>query len=165
MSAKAGMTHYKSKYYMYFITIQLAADQVFIPKRSLLRKWAKCALSRKFRAAEITIRVVDNEEMSVLNSTYRLKKGTTNVLSFPFVMPDDIDIAIPILGDIVICAEVVNREAKEQDKSPEAHWAHMIVHGIFHLLGYDHETDKKAEVMESLEIEVMQTLGFDNPYE
>jgi len=152
---------------MYTIIIQLVTHNTDIPKRALLRKWAKCALSRKIDSAEITIRVVDTEEMSELNSTYRHKKGPTNVLSFPFTVPQEVEaeIDIPILGDIVICADVVNREANEQLKSPEAHWAHMIVHGIFHLLGYDHETDKDAGIMESLEIEIMQTLGFANPYE
>jgi probable rRNA maturation factor len=150
---------------MHSIIIQHATKNRHVPKRSLLRKWAKCALSRKIDTAEITIRLVDAEEMVELNSTYRHKKGPTNVLSFPFTLPDDIEMDIPILGDIVICAEVVNHEATEQQKSSESHWAHMIVHGIFHLLGYDHERDEDAKVMESLEIEIMQTLGFDNPYE
>jgi probable rRNA maturation factor len=150
---------------MYSIIIQLAADQTLVPKKSLLRKWAKQALSKKVESAEVTIRVVGESEMSSLNATYRRKKGPTNVLSFPFNMSEEIQIDIPILGDIVICAEVVNREAHEQHKSLESHWAHMIVHGIFHLLGYDHETDKDAELMETLEIEIMQSLGFANPYE
>lgn len=150
---------------MHSIIIQHATQNAHVPKRSLLRKWAKCALSSKIETAEITIRVVDTEEMIKLNSIYRQKKGPTNVLSFPFSLPDDIEIDIPILGDIVICADVVNQEADIQHKLPEAHWAHMIVHGIFHLLGYDHETDKDAHIMESLEIKIMQTLGFDNPYE
>jgi probable rRNA maturation factor len=160
---------------MYSIIIQLATDNKNVPKRSLLRKWAKCALSskillrqaaeNKFASAEITLRIVDTEEMVELNSTYRHKKGPTNVLSFPFTMPKEVDIAVPILGDLVICAEVVNREANEQHKLPEAHWAHMIGHGIFHLLGYDHETDKDAEIMEALETKMLQTLGFDGPYE
>lgn len=150
---------------MYSIIIQLAADKTLAPKKSLLRKWAKQALSKKIESAEITIRIVDVDEMSLLNSTYRQKKGPTNVLSFPFILPEDIEIDIPILGDIVVCAEVVNREAHEQHKSQESHWAHMIIHGVFHLLGYDHETDKDADIMESLETEIMQTLGFANPYE
>lgn len=87
------------------------------------------------------------------------------MLSFPFAISEEVDIDIPILGDIVICAEVVNQEAEDQGKPRDAHWAHMIVHGIFHLLGFDHETEDEAEVMESLEIAIMQTLGFDNPYQ
>ncbi len=150
---------------MYSINIQLASDNKAIPKRSLMRKWAKNALGRKTESAEITLRVVDIPEMSDLNSTYRYKKGPTNVLSFPFTVPEGVKIDIPIFGDIVICADIVNSEAVEQHKLQEAHWAHMIVHGVFHLLGYDHETDREAAIMEALEIDVMQTLGFENPYE
>jgi probable rRNA maturation factor len=150
---------------MHSIIIQLAADKALVPKRSLLRKWARQALDRKIKSAEITIRIVGNKEMSELNSTYRQKNGLTNVLSFPFTVPENIELDIPILGDIVICAEVVNREAEEQFKSQESHWAHMIIHGVFHLLGYDHETDKDAEIMETLEAEIMQSLGYANPYE
>ena len=136
-----------------------------MPKKSLLRKWIKQTLHKKMESAEITLRIVDKDEMTQLNSTYRFKNGPTNVLSFPFDLPANIDIDIPILGDIVICADVVNSEAEDQHKSQEAHWAHMIVHGVFHLLGYDHEDDKEAAMMESLEIETMQSLGFNNPYE
>src|SRR5579872_3082185 len=111
---------------MHSIIIQLAADKSLVPRRALLRKWAKQALNRKMESAEITIRIVDCKEMSALNSTYRQKNGLTNVLSFPFTVPESVELDIPILGDIVICAEVVNREAEEQFKSQEAHWAHMI---------------------------------------
>jgi len=149
----------------YNIDIQLATDHDYIPRPSLLRKWAKFALGRKIKSAEITLRIVDGKEMKDLNETYRQKKGLTNVLSFPFTIPDEVKLDIPILGDIVICAEVVNREAEEQKKTPEAHWAHMIVHGVFHLLGYDHEEDSEAQIMETLETEIMQQLGYKNPYE
>lgn len=150
---------------MHHIFIQFAVDKTTVPKISLLRKWAKTTLAKKIEAAEITIRIVDTQEMTTLNSTYRYKNSPTNVLSFPFAVSEEIDIDIPILGDIVICAAIVNQEAREQDKSQEAHWAHMIVHGIFHLLGFDHETDDEAAVMETLEVEILQTLGFGNPYE
>lgn len=150
---------------MYQIVIQHAADKALAPKDALLRKWAKFALSKKIPAAEVTLRIVTIDEMAKLNLAYRHKQGPTNVLSFPFVVPEDISVDIPILGDIVICAEVVNHEANEQGKSPSAHWAHMVVHGIFHLLGYDHETDQQAQVMETLEIETLNILGFPNPYD
>lgn len=151
---------------IYRIIIQLAAGDAFVPKKSLLRKWAKKALCNNINAAEVTIRVVDTDEISALNTTYRHKAGPTNVLSFPFDAPKEVDIcsAIPILGDIVICADVVNNEAQAQDKANLAHWAHMVVHGIFHLLGYDHETDHEAEEMEAMEVSILQTLGFSNPY-
>jgi probable rRNA maturation factor len=150
---------------MYKIDIQLITDKTIVPKKSLLRQWAKTALSRNLDSAEVTIRIVDEAEMTELNSTYRRKKGPTNVLSFPFSAPDGVNFAVPLLGDIVICAAVVNKEAAEQHKAPEAHWAHMIIHGIFHLLGHDHENDSDADIMEALEIETMKTLGFSNPYE
>lgn len=150
---------------MYQIITQYVADKALAPSTTLLRKWAKKALEQKITAAEITIRIVSIDEMSELNATYRKKQGPTNVLSFPFDLPEEVDMEIPILGDIVVCAEVVNKEAREQNKAPNAHWAHMIVHGVFHLLGYDHETDQEADVMEALEIGVMDALGFANPYE
>lgn len=150
---------------MHQIIIQYIGDKKLVPKSSLLRKWATKALDTEYDAAEITLRIVDPEEMTELNSTYRHKKGPTNVLSFPFDAPDDVDMPLPLLGDIVICAEVVNKEAEDQNKDPEAHWAHMVVHGVFHLLGYDHEKDKDAKIMEELEIKTMAALGFTNPYE
>lgn len=149
---------------MYSIIIQYATDKALAPKKSLLSKWAQQALSKKIESAELTIRIVDVEEMSSLNSMFRQKSGPTNVLSFPLTLPEDIELDITLLGDIVICADVVNREAQEQHKPRDSHWAHMVIHGVFHLLGYDHETDKDAEIMEALEIEIMQSLGFANPY-
>ena len=153
---------------MYRIIIQQAADNAFVPASTLLRKWAKKALSQKntrqMKSAEMTLRIVNTDEMTTLNSTYRHKKGPTNVLSFPFTTPADIVMDRPLLGDIIICADVVNREAQEQQKTPESHWAHMIIHGVFHLLGFDHEIESEADIMETMEIEVMQALGFANPY-
>lgn len=150
---------------MYQIIIQRTVDKTLTPPSSLLRKWAKKALSQQIESAEITIRIVDKQEMSELNSKYRHKEGPTNVLSFPFAISEEVDIDISILGDIIICAEIVNQEALDQGKSKEAHWAHMIVHGVFHLFGFDHETDHEAAVMESLEIKTLKTLGFADPYE
>lgn len=150
---------------MYLVTIQLATAHQFVPKKMLLRLWAQEALRSNLPAAEVTLRVVDSEEMTALNSQYRNKKGPTNVLSFPFDLPQDIKVNTPMLGDIIICAEVVNREAAEQNKARDAHWAHMVVHGIYHLLGYDHENDADAEKMEALEVNTLQLLGFANPYQ
>lgn len=149
---------------MYEITIQHATDKSLAPKTSLLKKWAKSALESQIKTAEITIRIVGIEEMTNLNTTYRNKPGPTNVLSFPFELPDHIKLDVPILGDIILCAQVVNQEAIAQHKTQEAHWAHMIVHGCLHLLGHDHVKDKEAEIMESLEIAILRKLGFDNPY-
>lgn len=151
---------------MHSIIIQFAADKEHAPKAALLRRWARAALEKKLnQAAELTIRIVDVTEMTELNSTYRQKPGPTNVLSFPADLHDAVQLDIRLLGDIIICPAIVNREAKEQQKIAEAHWAHMVVHGVFHLLGYDHVQDEDARVMEALEIDVLDKLGFTNPYE
>ena len=112
--------------------------------------------------SEIVIRVVDEAEMIQFNEQYRNKKGSTNILSFPFDMPDGIE--NELLGDLLICAPVIERESLQQHKQLEHHWAHLIVHGVLHLQGYDHINDNEAVTMESLEIEILETLGFDNPY-
>ena len=145
------------------ISIQYATDKALAPKPALLRQWARCALNDTQAEKEITVRIVGVDEMTSLNETYRRKSGPTNVLSFPFEAMPPMDEGI--LGDIVICAEVVNGEAYEQRKSRDEHWAHMIVHGVLHLLGYDHEVDDEAEVMEALEVKILAELGYANPYE
>jgi len=134
-----------------------------LPSRQQMQHWVELALDGRMPSAELTIRIVDEQEISELNQQYRNKQGPTNVLSFPF--DTDIELDIPLLGDLVICAAVVAREAKEQHKSLQAHWAHMVIHGTLHLLGYDHLTDSQAEQMESEEINLLQQLGFSNPYE
>lgn len=149
---------------MYHIMIQRATREATAPTAVELRRWARRALRDWMPAAELTIRLVNEKEMTALNSTYRHKDGTTNVLSFPFDMPDDCDMDVPLLGDLVICSAVVNREAIEQDKTAAAHWAHMVVHGCLHLLGFDHENDTDAEVMETEEIRILKALHFNNPY-
>jgi probable rRNA maturation factor len=151
---------------MYHIVIQQAAEKALAPKPSFLKKWAETALARKKESGEVTIRIVSVDEMAALNKKFRYKEGPTNVLSFPFDMPDvPLPIDVPIIGDIVICADIVNKEASDQGKTSDAHWAHMVVHGVFHLLGYDHQTDQEANVMESLEADILQQLGFANPYQ
>lgn len=150
---------------MYRITIQHATDKTAAPPSSSLRRWAKKALDHHVTDAEVTIRIVSTDEMTQLNSQYRHKVGPTNVLSFPVELPTGIELDVRMLGDIVICTDVVVREANDQGKPLEAHWAHMVVHGIFHLLGYDHENEQDAEIMESLETAVMLSLGFADPYD
>ena len=108
------------------------------------------------------MRLVDEAESHELNLTYRGKDKPTNVLSFPFEAPPGIE--LPLLGDLIICRQVVEQEAKEQDKPLEAHWAHMVIHGSLHLLGYDHIIDEEAEEMDGLESEIMLALGYEDPY-
>lgn len=127
-----------------------------IPTATSLRLWAEAARGRK--RGEITLRLVDSAESQTLNRDYRGKDKPTNVLSFPMGEPD-------YLGDIVICAPVVAAEAVEQGKAARAHWAHMVVHGVLHLLGHDHIDDGEAATMEALERKLLARLGFPDPYE
>ncbi len=132
-----------------------------VPEFPSFERWANAACERV--DAELSVRIVGLEESAELNETYRQKKGPTNVLSFPCEVPEGVP--CDLLGDLVICAPVVEREAHEQGKVAEAHWAHMVVHGVLHLQGYDHLETQDAERMEALEVEIMARLGFANPYE
>ena len=134
-----------------------------LPASAQFERWVEAALAGRREEAELTVRIVDEVESAELNSTYRGKEGPTNVLSFPFETPPGVE--LPLLGDIVICAPVVARQAQEQGKSAEAHWAHMVVHGCLHLLGYDHIEEAEALEMENLEKEILTGLGYGNPYE
>jgi probable rRNA maturation factor len=133
------------------------------PSEAQLRQWCELALRQRTADSELTIRIVDEAEGQALNNTYRQRDYPTNVLSFPADVPDDM-LDIPLLGDLVICAAVVAREAAEQGKPAEAHWAHMVIHGCLHLLGYDHLDDDEAEEMESLERALLAELGHPDPY-
>lgn len=146
------------------LDVQIALDMPGLPAEAELRRWAEAALAGAGyrREAEITVRIVNEAESAVLNERYRRKQGPTNVLSFPFEAPSEVESAL--LGDIVICAPVVLREAVQQGKTPAAHWAHLVAHGVLHLLGYDHD-EEQAEVMESLETQILAGLGYPDPYE
>ena len=147
------------------IIIQHTIDKHLTPSSMQLRKWAKNVLQRATQQQEVTIRLVDREEITQLNLTYRHKNDATNVLSFPIQLPEAVKFSKTPLGDVVICADVVNQEANEQLKSIDAHWAHMVIHGILHLMGHDHQLEEQALIMEALEIETLKQLGFANPYE
>ncbi len=144
------------------LEIQHATQAEQVPAQESFMQWAQAALRQEREQAEIVIRLVDETESQELNRDYRGKDRPTNVLSFPFQSPAMIE--SDLLGDIVICAPVVLREAEEQNKTVEAHWAHMVVHGVLHLLGYDHLEEDEVETMERLEKEVMTGLGFRDPY-
>lgn len=144
------------------LDLQLASDAPDLPSAQQLQQWLDAAILPFQIDAELTVRIVDNSESQQLNRTYRGKDKPTNVLSFPFQCPPGIE--LPLLGDLVICAPVVQQEALEQGKSLTAHWAHMIVHGSLHLLGFDHINDDDATQMEAEEVTILQQLGFTNPY-
>ena len=145
------------------IDIENVSKNTRVPSPDQMKKWlheiAKTQLSHD---AELSVRIVDEDEIRTLNRDYRNKDKTTNVLSFP--MSDEV-LQVNMLGDIVICAGVVESEAESANKDCRAHWAHMLVHGFLHLLGYDHMTDQDAERMESLETEILEQLGFESPYQ
>ena len=146
-----------------FVDLQIATENIEdLPTEEQIVQWATAAVQPEGDEVEMTVRIVDEVESHELNLTYRGKDRPTNVLSFPFECPDEV--VLPLLGDLVICRQVVEREASEQEKPLMAHWAHMVVHGSLHLLGYDHIEDDEAEEMESLETQIMQGLGFDDPY-
>ena len=137
------------------------------PAKNQLLKWVSAALVEQSLSdnktdAELSILIVDTEESQTLNRDYRQQDKPTNVLSFPAELPDFVD--IPLLGDLVICAPIVVKEAQEQNKTATSHWAHMVVHGTLHLLGYDHIGDDAADTMEALEVQILKQLGFSNPY-
>lgn len=132
------------------------------PDAKQIQNWVDTALEGYPQDTEIVIRIVDVHESAQLNKQYRHKPGPTNILSFPVEIPEGI--SLNLLGDLVICAPVLEREALEQGKVLSHHWAHIIIHGVLHLLGYDHIGDDEAEVMENKEIELLQKLNINNPY-
>lgn len=136
-------------------------DDESLPAYEQLSLWASKALQGD-SLAHIGVRIVDENESQNLNHQYRGKNKPTNVLSFPMELPEDIEESI--LGDLVICAPLVEAEAVEQNKSSEERWAHMVIHGVLHLQGFDHLTDEQADEMETLEIKYLEELGYKNPY-
>jgi len=144
------------------VDLQRAVEAPGVPENAEFERWAQAAWLGE-DPSEVTIRIVADEESAELNSQYRGKTGPTNVLSFPFEAPAGI--TVPLAGDLIICAPVVEKESAEQQKTLAEHWAHMVVHGMLHLQGYDHIDDSDAEVMEALEIRLLGQLGFSNPYE
>lgn len=137
------------------LSVQYASRSENLPPRHVFRKWVRAAI---LKTAAITIRIVDEEEGMELNGSYRGRSYATNVLTFVY---EEFD---PVMGDIVLCAPVIEREAREQSKGTDAHYAHMTVHGVLHLQGYDHENERDAAVMEALETEILTRLGYPDPY-
>lgn len=145
------------------VDVQYAADGAAgLPATRAVEAWVAGALAGRRAGAQLTVRIVGEAEGRELNERYRGRSGPTNVLSFPFETPELLQ--PPLLGDVVLCAPVVAREAAAQGKAPEAHWAHLVVHGVLHLLGYDHEAAREAAAMEALETAILASLGFPDPY-
>ena len=145
------------------LDIQKVSQSSTLPDETLLNQWALQALDDKNKKTEILLRIVDEQESRELNKAWRNKDAATNVLSFP--VGEIIEQVPELLGDVVICAPIVEREAREQGKTSESHWAHLIIHGILHLQGYDHEQERNAKIMEAKEISILKNIGYSNPYE
>ncbi|MGB5201872.1 MAG: rRNA maturation RNase YbeY [Sedimenticolaceae bacterium] len=144
------------------VEVQILTDKGRPPPQQRLTEWARAAWQNPSRDGEVVLRITDEAESRQLNHDYRGKDSPTNVLSFPFDPPPEVD--QDHVGDLVVCAPLVAREAREQGKSADAHWAHMIVHGMLHLQGHDHTTDQQAIAMEALETDILGGLGFPPPY-
>lgn len=146
------------------VHVGYAVPRAGIPSSTSFRHWVDAALrgAKRRKATELSIRIVDTDEGRALNRDYRGKDYATNVLSFEAELPPDLK--LPLIGDLAICAPVVAREAAEQGKRERDHWAHLTVHGVLHLLGYDHIEDAEAEVMEALETRILAALGIADPY-
>ena len=148
------------------VSVSYALPRTGLPAAVSFRRWVAAALDGRIREADLAIRIVGTKEGRALNRHYRGKDSATNVLSFPAEMPEGLpaDMKMPLLGDIVLCAPVIAREAREQKKLLTAHYAHMTVHGALHLLGWDHDDEREAECMEQLEREILTGLGIGDPY-
>jgi probable rRNA maturation factor len=149
------------------VAVGYAIPRAGIPAAVSFRKWVAAALAGRIREADLAIRIVGTRESRALNRHYRGKDYATNVLSFPAELPEGLPegVRLPLLGDLVICAPVVAREAREQRKPLAAHYAHLTVHGALHLLGWDHEDPREADCMEQLEREILAGLGLPDPYQ
>lgn len=141
------------------VDLQIVCCQDNLPSKKEFQTWARAVMEEFNEVIEVCIRIVDAQESQALNFAYRKKNKPTNVLSFSYGSE-----ARPLLGDLIMCREVVLEEAAMQHKTPIAHFAHMTIHGMLHLLGFDHETSEEAEFMETKEVEILKKLGFENPY-
>lgn len=144
------------------VSVTYGLPRAGLPAANSFRRWAAAAAQGRIRRADLAIRLVDAKEGRALNRHYRGKDYATNVLSFPVELPEGV--TLPLLGDLVICAPVVAKEALEQGKPLNAHYAHLTIHGVLHLLGLDHEDEREAEAMEQIERDILATLGLPDPY-
>lgn len=149
----------------YYIDIQNATDDELVISEEELTRLASLVLNHYKKEAELTVRFVSLEEITYLNKTYRQFDKPTNVLAFPSNLPPDVQLECPLLGDVIICPKVLLAESKELNKTLEAHWTLILIHGILHLLGYDHIKDDEAVIMQAVEIKLLAELGYTNPYD
>ena len=145
------------------LEIQIASNSTALPENKDFQHWVDTVLSNPQEQHEVVIRIVDEKESAALNQQYRHKNGATNILSFPFEAPEHIN--SPLLGDLVICAPILEQQAIQQQKKLQHHWAHIVIHGLLHLCGYDHIDDTEAEEMEAKEIALLKQLNINNPYQ
>lgn len=145
------------------VDVQYACSEDTLPTSRQISKWVNAAVPVGFGDAELAVRIVDCHESASLNERYRRLNKPTNVLSFPLHTPSNLPLRL--LGDLAICAPIVESEALDQGKRRNAHWAHLVIHGVLHLLGYDHEADQDAAKMEFQEIRILGSLGYENPYQ
>lgn len=135
-----------------------------IPDQKQLSIWALAALQDKYDNVELSICLVDEGESAEFNERYRHKQGPTNILSFPLDVPAGVELDVPCLGDLILCVPLLEQEATAQGKALDFHWAHLVIHGVLHLQGFDHVTDAEADVMEAIEANILQSLNFPHPY-
>lgn len=146
------------------IDLQIACEDSRPVNDENLKAWVQMTLDEHQSAAELTLRLVDIEEITDLNTSYRKKNKATNVLAFPSNLPEVVELDYPFLGDIIICPKVLLEESREQNTPLDAHWAHIVIHGVLHLLGYDHIEEDDSKIMQAMEIKLLSKLGFENPY-
>lgn len=149
---------------MIHLDIQNACEAAIPVSNEILQQWVEHALAPHREHAELTLRLVDSDEIQMLNKTYRKQDKATNVLAFPSDIPQEILLECPLLGDVIICPTVLEEESIRLETPLIAHWAHIVIHGVLHLLGYDHIEDHDADIMQALETKTLTTIGFDNPY-
>jgi probable rRNA maturation factor len=158
------------------LDVQVAVARAGVPASRRLQLWAQAAYEvhhaahthgrkRRVQPVQVSLRIVGSAESRKLNRDWRDEDHATNILSFPAGEMPELDGEVPTLGDLVICLPVVKREAVQQGKKPDAHWAHLMIHGVLHLLGYDHENERDAVLMEACEMAILDSLGFANPYD
>ncbi|WP_419421160.1 rRNA maturation RNase YbeY [Legionella sp. D16C41] len=148
-----------------YLDIQIACKSPLPITEDTIRSWVKLTLTEHNKIAELTLRFVEIVEITELNKLYRKKDKPTNVLAFPTNLPSEIKLDYPLLGDVIICPDVLEQESREQKITLKAHWAHIIIHGVLHLLGYDHIKEQEAYQMQTMEIKLLAKLGFANPYQ